>query len=133
MVLPLHLVLIIESLELEGSIKGHLVQLPCNEKIHLQLELSWGLTSAINVCEDQKQHGTLKKHWDIHWTVYTLWEMLGNKPLQFLNAPSRWICRIATAEHTFSRKERKWIVFIRHGNLQHTFLENTCLWPRSPL
>jgi len=29
---------IIESLELEGTIKGHLVQLPCNEQGHPQLD-----------------------------------------------------------------------------------------------
>lgn len=32
MILPLHSVLIIESLVLEGSMKGHVVQLPCNER-----------------------------------------------------------------------------------------------------
>ncbi len=30
--------MIIESLELEGTFKGHLVQLPCNEKGHVQLD-----------------------------------------------------------------------------------------------
>ena len=29
---------IIESLELEGTFKGHLVQLPCNEQGHVQLD-----------------------------------------------------------------------------------------------
>mgnify|MGYP001851912454 CR=1 FL=1 len=29
---------IIESLELEGTFKGHLVQLPCNEQGHAQLD-----------------------------------------------------------------------------------------------
>ena len=32
------LVEIIESLELEGTFKGHLVQLPCNEQGHAQLD-----------------------------------------------------------------------------------------------
>ena len=31
---------IVESFELEGTLKGHLVQLPCNEQGHLQLHQS---------------------------------------------------------------------------------------------
>ena len=30
--------IIVELFELEGTLKGHLIQLPCNEQGHLQLD-----------------------------------------------------------------------------------------------
>jgi len=39
---------IVESLELEGTIKGHLVQLPCNEQGHPAVLYPWPVVGGVS-------------------------------------------------------------------------------------
>jgi len=41
---------IAESSELEGTLKGHPVQLPCNEQGHLMLHQLLGALSSLTLC-----------------------------------------------------------------------------------